>query len=303
MSDAAQRLAARKFAADWANKGYEKGQSQTFWLTLLSDVLGVEDAGNFITFEEQVKLDHTSFIDGMIPATHVLIEQKSLDKNLKAGIRQSDGSLLSPFQQAKRYASELPYSQRPRWIVICNFAEFHVYDMERPGGDPEVILLKDLEKEYYRLKFLADTGNENLKKEMEISLKAGEIVGVLYDALLKQYKDPESEETLKSLNALCVRLVFCLYAEDAGIFGKRLMFHDYLQSIPASGIRRALADLFTVLNTEPENRDPYLADDNPLLAAFPYVNGGLFAGEDFTVPPFTEAIKDLLLSKASEDFD
>ncbi|MCM1512144.1 MAG: hypothetical protein NC112_03395 [Oxalobacter formigenes] len=303
MNDAKQRLAARKFAADWADKGYEKGQSQTFWLTLLSDVLGVEDAGNFITFEEQVKLDHTSFIDGMIPATHVLIEQKSLGKNLKAGIRQSDGSLLSPFQQAKRYASELPYSQRPRWIVICNFAEFHVYDMERPGGDPEVILLKDLEKEYYRLKFLVDTGNENLKKEMEISLQAGEIAGVLYDALLKQYKDPESEDTLKSLNALCVRLVFCLYAEDAGIFGRRLMFHDYLQSIPASGIRRALADLFKVLNTEPANRDPYLADDNPLLAAFPYVNGGLFAGEDFTIPPFTDAIKDLLLSRASEDFD
>ncbi len=303
MTDTQQKVAARKFAAFWKDKGYEKGQSQTFWLTLLSDVLGVEDVGSFITFEEQVKLDHTSFIDGIIPSTHVLIEQKSIDKNLKAAIKQSDGSLLSPFQQAKRYAAELPYSQRPRWIVICNFAEFHVYDMERPGGDPEVILLADLEKEYYRLQFLVDTGSEHIKKEMEISLQAGELVGVLYDALLKQYKDPSSQSTLQSLNKLCVRLVFCLYAEDAGIFGGKSMFHDYLRDVPVSGIRRALVELFKILDQKPESRDKYLADDNPALAAFPYVNGGLFNDEDIEIPPFTEELKTLLLENASEDFN
>lgn len=303
MTDTQQKVAARKFAAYWKDKGYEKGQSQTFWLTLLSDVLGVEDVGSFITFEEQVKLDHTSFIDGIIPSTHVLIEQKSIDKNLKAAIKQSDGSLLSPFQQAKRYAAELPYSQRPRWIVICNFAEFHVYDMERPGGDPEVILLADLEKEYYRLQFLVDTGSEHIKKEMEISLQAGELVGVLYDALLKQYKDPSSQSTLQSLNKLCVRLVFCLYAEDAGIFGGKSMFHDYLRDVPVSGIRRALVELFKILDQKPESRDKYLADDNPALAVFPYVNGGLFSDEDIEIPPFTEELKTLLLENASEDFN
>ena len=303
MTDTQQKMAARKFAAYWKDKGYEKGQSQTFWLTLLSDVLGVEDVGSFITFEEQVKLDHTSFIDGIIPSTHVLIEQKSIDKNLKAAIKQSDGSLLSPFQQAKRYAAELPYSQRPRWIVICNFAEFHVYDMERPGGDSEVILLADLEKEYYRLQFLVDTGSEHIKKEMEISLQAGELVGVLYDALLKQYKDPSSQSTLQSLNKLCVRLVFCLYAEDAGIFGGKSMFHDYLRDVPVSGIRRALVELFKILDQKPESRDKYLADDNPALAAFPYVNGGLFNDEDIEIPPFTEELKTLLLENASEDFN
>ena len=303
MTDTQQKVAARKFAAYWKDKGYEKGQSQTFWLTLLSDVLGVEDVGSFITFEEQVKLDHTSFIDGIIPSTHVLIEQKSIDKNLKAAIKQSDGSLLSPFQQAKRYAAELPYSQRPRWIVICNFAEFHVYDMERPGGDPEVILLADLEKEYYRLQFLVDTGSEHIKKEMEISLQAGELVGVLYDALLKQYKDPSNQSTLQSLNKLCVRLVFCLYAEDAGIFGGKSMFHDYLRDVPVSGIRRALVELFKILDQKPESRDKYLADDNPALAVFPYVNGGLFSDEDIEIPPFTEELKTLLLENASEDFN
>ena len=303
MTDTQRRAAAKQFATDWQGKGYEKGHSQTFWLSLLQKVYGVEEPDKFITFEDQIMLDHTSFIDGFIPSTHVLIEQKSLGKELNKPIKQSDGSLLSPFQQAKRYAAELPYSQRPRWIVTCNFAEFYVYDMERPTGDPEVIRLCDLEKEYYRLQFLVDTGDTNIKKEMEVSLQAGEIVGVLYDALLKQYKDPEAEDTLKSLNALCVRLVFCLYAEDAGIFGSKSMFHDYLRDIPASGIRKALVELFRILDQKPEQRDKYLADDNPALAAFPYVNGGLFSDENIEIPPFTEELKNLLLEKASGDFD
>ena len=214
MTDAEQRNAARKFAMDWKNKGYEKGESQPFWIALLRNVYGVKEPEQYIIFEEQVHLDHTSFIDGSIPATHVLIEQKGLGKDLKKPIRQSDGSLLTPFQQAKRYAAELPYSMRPRWIVTCNFREFHIYDMERPSGEPEVVLLENLGTEYYRMQFLIDTGDNHIRKEMEISLQAGELVGVLYDAILKQYKDPSSPETLKSLNMLCVRLVFCLYAED-----------------------------------------------------------------------------------------
>ena len=303
MTDTQRRAAAKQFAADWQGKGYEKGHSQTFWLSLLQKVYGVEEPDKFITFEDQIMLDHTSFIDGFIPSTHVLIEQKSLGKELNKPIKQSDGSLLSPFQQAKRYAAELPYSQRPRWIVTCNFAEFYVYDMERPTGDPEIIKLCNLEKEYYRLQFLVDTGDTNIKKEMEVSLQAGEIVGVLYDALLKQYKDPEAETTLKSLNTLCVRLVFCLYAEDAGIFGSKSMFHDYLRDIPASGVRKALVELFRTLDQKPEQRDKYLADDNPALASFPYVNGGLFSDENIEIPPFTEELKALLLEKASGDFD
>lgn len=299
MTDAQQRSAAKQFAADWQGKGYEKGQSQPFWLSLLQKVYGVDEPEKFITFEDQIMLDHTSFIDGSIPSTHVLIEQKSLGKELNKAIKQSDGTLLSPFQQAKRYAAELPYSQRPRWIVTCNFAEFYVYDMERPTGEPETIKLADLEKEYYRLQFLVDTGDTNIKKEMEISLQAGEIVGVLYDALLKQYKNPESEESLKSLNALCVRLVFCLYAEDAGIFGGHGMFHNYLEH-HRSEDRRALINLFRVLDQKPDERDQYLDDD---LAAFPYVNGGLFADENIEIPRLGDEVIDLILEKASADFN
>ena len=300
MTDAQRRAAAKQFAADWAGKGYEKGHSQTFWLALLQKVYGVAEPDKFITFEDQIMLDHTSFIDGFIPSTHVLIEQKGIGKDLNKPIKQSDGSLLTPFQQAKRYAAELPYSQRPRWIVTCNFAEFHVYDMERPTGEAEVIKLADLEKEYYRLQFLVDTGDSHIKKEMEVSLKAGELVGVLYDALLKQYKDPNDPETLKSLNALCVRLVFCLYAEDAGIFGSHGMFHNYLEHHQGKDARRALIDLFKVLDAKPEDRDPYMDDD---LAAFPYVNGGLFADESIIVPRLDDAIVDLILNRASGGFD
>ena len=303
MTAAQQQQAAKKFAAYWKDKGYEKGESQSFWLSLLRDVYGVEQPEQFITFEEQVHLDHTSFIDGAIPSTKVLIEQKGLGKDLNKPIKQSDGTMLTPFQQAKRYITELPLSQHPRWVVTCNFAQFYVYDMERPSGEPEIIELANLEKEYYRLQFLVDTGSEHLKREMEVSIAAGEIVGLLYDALYKQYASPQAEQSLKSLNKLCVRLVFCLYAEDAGIFGRHGMFHDYLAAFDTRGMRKALVELFRVLDTKLQDRDPYLQDDNPELAAFPYVNGGLFSDENIEIPPFTDEIRNLLLNKASEDFN
>ena len=303
MTDTQQRDAAKKFAQFWAGKGYEKGESQQFWTSLLHDVYGVEHPEEFIKFEEQVHLDHTSFIDGYIFSTKVMIEQKSLDKDLNKAIKQSDGSFLTPFQQAKRYITELPLSMHPRWVITCNFSTFYVYDMERPGGEPEEILLANLDKEYYRLQFLVETGNEHLQREMQVSIAAGEIVGLLYDAFAKQYADPTSEHALKSLNVLCVRLVFCLYAEDAGIFGHRSMFHDYLADFSAQHMRKALIELFRTLDTKPHERDPYLKDDNPKLAAFPYVNGGLFADENIEIPPFTDEIRTLLLDKASTNFN
>ena len=222
MTEKEQRKKAKEFAEYWKNKGNERSESQPFWLALLRDIFGIQEPEKFIIFEENVHIDQANgFIDGYLPDTHVLIEQKGKGKDLRKPIKQSDGTYLNPFQQAKRYSSELPYSQRPRWIVTSNFSSFLVYDMENPTGEPQEILLEDLEKEYYRLAFLVDKGNENLKKEMEISIQAGEIVGKLYDEILKLYLYPEKESTLRSLNMLCVRLVFCLYAEDAGIFGKQ----------------------------------------------------------------------------------
>ena len=296
-----QSKAAADFAAFWQDKGYEKGQNQIFWTTLLNQVYGIEHPEQFVVFEEQVQLDHTSFVDARIPSTKVLIEQKSLGKDLGAPIPQSDGHSLTPFEQAKRYADSLPNSQRPRWIVTCNFAEFWVYDLEHPQAEPQKILLKDLEKEYDRLMFLVDAGNTHLKREMKLSVDAGKLVAQIHDALLKQYLHPDSPDTLRSLNILCVRLVFCLYAEDAHLFGKKTAFHDYLAQYAAKDIRRALIDLFEVLDTPPEHRDPYLDES---LKAFDYVNGGLFSNDvRLEIPQFTDELKELILAKASDDFD
>ena len=292
-----QAAAAQKFAEKWQGKGYEKGESQVFWTELLTEVYGIEDPSTFIRFEEQVKVDTTNFIDAHIPSTRVLIEQKSLGKDLRMPITQSDGSRLNPFQQAKKYVANMPLSQHPRWIVTCDFAEFLVYDMEQPNGEPAQILLENLGKESYRLQFLVDTKSEHLSKEMRVSMQAGEIVGKIYEALLKQYDD-SSPEALRWLNILCVRIVFCLYAEDAKIFTHD-QFHDYLVRYDAEDLRRALRDLFEVLNTPIEKRSKYLKDD---LKAFPYTNGGLFE-EQIEIPQFTEELKQTLLQNASLDFD
>ena len=300
MTETERKRIIKQFVAGWQTRGDEKSDSQSFWLSFLRDVLGVEAPEKVISFEERVKLDHTSFIDGFIPSTHVLIEQKKRGVNLRKPIRQSDGSLLSPFQQAQRYSAALPYSQRPRWIITCNFEEFLIYDMEKPTGEPESILLKNLEKEAYRFQFMVEEKDELLHREEEISFQAGRLVGKLYDALLAQYIHPDSKQSLHSLNILCVRLVFCLYAEDADIFGEHLQFYHYIKAQPLNKVRSALIDLFHVLDTKPEDRDPYI---DPSLAAFPYVNGGLFADTDIEIPNFTKEIVDLLLYNASEAFD
>lgn len=302
MTDLEQKNRAKEFAVFWKDKGYEKGQSQIFWTTLLTDVFGVENISEFIEFEDQVHIDKTTgFIDGYIPSTKVLIEQKSIEKDLRKPIKQSDGSLLNPFQQAKKYIAELPVSKHPKWVITCNFKSFLVYDMNNPNSEPEEILLKNLPKEYYRLSFLVDEKSEHLKKEEELSFKAGELVGKLYDAFSKQYKDITNEQSQKDLNELCVRLVFCLYAEDAGLFGRKNVFHDYLSKYDNLGLmRKNLIELFKILDTKLEDRDPYLDDD---LNQFPYVNGGLFSNENIEIPLFTEEIRDTLLAKASDDFD
>ena len=297
---AEKRAAIRAFIEKWQGKGDEKQETQRFWMALLQDIYDVADPSQYIEFEKTVQLGHQSYIDGYIPSTKVLIEQKGKDIDLSKGQKQSDGSFLSPFQQARRYAGYLPYDEQPRWIIVSNFKEFHIHDMNRPNDEPEILLLENLEKEYHRMQFLVDSENEQIKREMEVSLQAGQIVGELYDALYKQYNDPDSPETQQSLNALCVRLVFCLYAEDAGVFGEHNMFHNYLKNYAVKDVRRALIDLFQVLNTKPEDRDPYM---EPELAAFPYVNGGLFANESLVIPRLDEHIVDLILHKASEDFD
>ena len=181
MKDSEQKKAARLFAEQWKNRGYEKGESQPFWIDLLHSVMGIERPQDIITFEDKVNIDKSNgFIDGYIHTTKVMIEQKGSNKDLRAPIRQSDGTFLTPFQQAKRYITELPVSEHPRWVVTCNFRSFLVYDMDNPHGEPEEILLENLEREYYRLRFLTETRAVHLQKELEVSMQAGEIIGNIY---------------------------------------------------------------------------------------------------------------------------
>ncbi len=286
-----RKKAAKEFAEKWRGKGYEKGESQVFWIELLLNVFGVENISDFIIFEDKVHLDHTSFIDAYIPSTHVMIEQKSIDKDLLKPIKQSDGSLLTPFQQAKRYSSELPYSSRPRWIITCNFQEFLIYDMEKPQGEPLQVLLEDLPDKFGCLQFMIDTKKTSISPEEQISLKAGELVGKLYDALIKEYINPD-ENSFRSLNILCVRIVFCLYAEDAGLFETRTSFEDYIKSFNLPDLRDGILKLFKALDTKPENRDKY----DTKINSFPYVNGGLFADDTIEIPNFTKEIVDILVN-------
>lgn len=295
-----QQKQAKAFIERWKDRGNERQDTQSFWLNLLQSVYGIENPSEYIKFEDTVMMDHTSFMDGYIDTTKVLIEQKGANKDLSKAIKQSDGSFLTPFQQAKRYSANLPYSKQPRWIITCNFKEFYVYDMEKPHGEPTVIRLEDLEKEAYRLEFIVGTTNEHLEREMAISMEAGEIVREIYSGLLKQYKNPDNPESLHAMNQLIVRLVFCFYAEDAGMFGKKTMFHDYLARFSSRDFRRGLLDLFNVLNTPIDERDPYLDDE---LSAFPYVNGGMFAENNLEVPQFTDELRESILEHASSSFD
>ena len=147
---------------------------------------------------------------------------------------------------------------------------------------------------------------DRIFKEKKVSIDAGDLVAKIYDELLKQYPDPDSVETQKSINQLCVRIVFCLYAEDAGIFGAKYAFHDYLVQFKASETRDALNRLFEVLNTKEEDRkrgDVYYAiQEHERLGSFPYVNGGMFAGK-VDIPNFTDELRTLVLRDASDNFD
>lgn len=294
------KQAIKEFIERWTGKGYEKGESQSFWIDLLQNVLGAEQPTQMISFENRVKLSHTSFIDAYIDKTKVLIEQKSIDKDLRSSIKQSDGTALTPFQQAKRYIAELPVSKHPRWVITCNFKSFLVYDMEDPQGEPFEILLENLEKDWHNLSFVVDDTNDKLKHEMEVSVEAGNLVGILYDAFLSQYGGEVSEADLHSLNVLCVRLVFCLWAEDSGTFEKDQFAH-YMKSFKTENMKSALEKLFKTLDTPVDKRERFLEDK---LKAFPYVNGSLFKqqeGEE--IPPFTEDIADKLINQAGFGFN
>ena len=293
--------AVRKFVETWTGRGYEKGEAQSFWYQLLHDVFDVETPANFILFELPIHLKKQKFIDAYIPKTKVLIEQKSSSENLLKAKKQSDNQTLTPYEQALRYASAMKYSERPRWIITCNFQKFLIYDMENIETEPFEIELENLEREYHLLSFLVVDIDTKLRHEKEISIKAGELVARVYDLLHERYSNPQSANALKSLNILCVRLVFCLFAEDSGLFGStKGKFRRFLSAYKPTQMRKALIDLFRILNTPIEERSEYEED---ILLSFPYVNGGLFANNDIEIPTISDEIASILITECSESFD
>lgn len=267
----------KKFVKDWNGHGYEKGEAQTFWLQFLRDVAQVDNPETYITFEMQVT---SGFVDAYLPDTRVIIEQKSISVPLDDSV----------FAQAKKYNDALNFSRRARWIITCNFREFLIYDMDKskPAAAPVKILLTELPDKFHSFSFLIKPRRFiDISKRLEFDV--GTYIDDLYESVRSRYKKAQSAETFDSLNKLCVRLVFCMYAESAGVFSEYKMFRDYLEK--ESNVRIALRELFETLNTPTENRSPYLSDE---LKKFPYVDGGLFS-EELDFPNFTLTDKEHII--------
>lgn len=298
MNIADQHKKAVEFIERWQGRGDEKQETQKFWLDLMQNVLDVPDAINNTEFEYRTA--NRGYIDMLCPDSRFLVEQKSKNVDLdKPEERQGDS--VTPAEQAVRYSDNLPPSKKPTFICTCNFNTFRFYDIEKdPRAEKSPVEEFTLDKLTEHLTVFRNIFSENRSRnyiEKQLSEKAGLLVANLHNELEKQYADPDSEEEHHSLALLTVRIVFCLYAEDAGLF-KNHIFSNYIHSAQASDLRRKLIDLFNTLDTDDENRDKYLEDE---LQEFPYVNGGLFR-ENIEIPQLTEPIKDAILH-AGDDFD
>ena len=317
---------AKAFAKKWKDRGSEKSDTQVFWNELLSTFYDINVTDKAHVDYEVPVVKSTTYTSGwkdvvvnkFSSKNQVLIEQKSCGIDLSKKEERS-GKKITPFEQAKMYDNDSPRDEKANWIILCNFQEFWIYDLSKSLKDlkePTAKLnLEDLPSHLDWLAMLDDGSDEkqdailkitpDFRIEEQLSFKAGQIVGELYDELKAKYIEPDSEQTLKSLNILCVRLVFCLYAEDAGLFDKndRHIFYHYLSQFDAHSMRKAIIELFQVLDTPKETRDKYLDEENPLLSSFPYVNGGLFHDDEpIEIPMFTPSTRELLLEKASKGF-
>ena len=301
-----QKKAAKDFVARWkAAEGNEQRESNSFWIELCQNVLGIANPTQHLDFERKVKGKR---IDVFYEDRSVLIENKSrgidLDTPEQRGKdRYGNPRMVTPFEQAKWYADNItPRSVMPKWIITCNFDEIRIYDLDREDAETsyETITLDELPEQYHRLSFFTRKENSRLEREKQLSVKAGEVVGKLYDSFAKAYRDIEhDEQEQRSLNILITRIVFLLFAEDAELLHERDAFYKYLKNFRVNHMRQALIDLFAVLKTPKEERDPYI---DPDLAAFPYVNGGLFEA-DIVIPQFDENTRFILLQEASAEFD
>ena len=307
----ASKKEAKEFVKRWkkrlgaipAGSNNEQQDTQKFWVDLLINVLGIPSntIDSFVDFERKVRGRR---IDVFVSDHNFLCEQKSWGIDLDKP-EPRNGGMETPLQQAMWYARHLPYSERPRWVMTCNFGTFRLYDLdnERPEDTVQEFSLEELQDSLYLLSFLTSNETSRLHKEQQLSIEAGAYVSRLYDALAKQYhhieeKDERAQEEQRSLNVLITRIIFLLYAEDADLLQSHQAFGRYCEGDPAK-LRRKLVDLFEAIDTPLEQRDEYMDED---LAAFPYVNGGLFADSSIIVPQMTPEILEAI-TDASQDFD
>ena len=310
------KKAAKAFAKEWASRGKEDQDYTEFWEDLLEDVFGVPRARKEIEPQSRVKIEGTTRrMDIRVKTSKVVIEQKSREVSLDERLKQSgkDEIWLKPMEQAIRYFNGLDAPEQGRYVVACNFREFEVWDSYHKNSPHRRILLEELPQRWRELKFLVEPyrplGFIDEQREERISSTASEYVRNLYDALWAQKKEWSRVE-LRSLNMFCVRVVFCLFAEDAGIFDDG-QFSAFLEKFPPKDLDEKFDALFFWLDMKESQRREYHRLADAQVRSFPYVDGGLFNNADeYKTPPITEdacqllrAAWDLKLKGTDEPFD
>jgi len=300
------KKAAQKFVAEWKNRGKEDKDYVEFWEDLLEDVFGVPKARKEIEPQSPVKFEGTTKrIDIRVKTSKVIIEQKSKDVSLDEKQKQSGKDAngnpleLTPIDQGIRYYNNTDTPEQGRYVVACNFREFEIWDSYHKNSPHHRILLEELPARWRELKFLVEpyrpVGYVDEKREERVSSTASEYVRNLYDTIYDSKKEWTKPE-LQSLNMFCVRVVFCLFAEDAGIFDDG-QFSTFLEKFTATDLSKKFDALFFWLDMTDARRREYYKLADIEVQNFPYVDGGLFNNTDlYETPAINQAAYDILKS-------
>ena len=273
------------FSRTWADAANEDSQGKPFWIDFF-EIFGITDK-RVATFEHAVKklLGEKARVDGFVDLFWpgmLLVEQKSRGKNLDAALTQ-----------ALSYFPGIVERDLPQIIIVCDFARFRVHRLTT--GETVEFALKDLHKNIKIFGFIAGYKALEIKPQDPVNIKAAERMGRLHDAL------KASGYTEHPLEVLLVRLLFCLFADDTGIFQPAQSFRTFIEERTAkdgSDLGSRLAQLFQVLNTDEAKRSQALDEQ---VAAFPYVNGKLFS-EPLPMADFTSAMREALLDACALDW-
>lgn len=301
---AGTRKDAEDFVREWTGRGDENQDTQLFWIGLMQNVLGLDDALSRLKFEVPSQTDassHVGFADVLIPSARTIVEQKSVGIDLSK-TEKRQGRKVTPAQQARDYAEGMPLSQQPRYVIACNFAELWCYDRERDAlcrNPMWKLSLAKLPKNLATLQFLAGTEKDAPETVSQaVSKEAGRIMGRLHALAATGFDDPDTPENHHALSVLMTRLMFLMFCEDSGLIAPNA-FRDFVKHYDAEDLSDGLADLFRWLDTPDAERTGHHADRWTKL---PYMDGGLFR-EDTEVPQLTEDFKYTLVVDGCQEFD